>query len=141
MLLNSTVKFVNSISALTTEENTWKTAGTAADHEHDFYYITGSNILAVYAEKDGVLGWQQINPDTNTKVTAASFTNPTSSSSGGTIELTIDSQTLGSTANSAYGSTTSVSATLKFETAGVLNISTNTVTNALVLEAPDYWLT
>lgn len=70
VLLNQTIQFIDSLSALNTMSNAW-TASEKRDHKNDIYYIVNGadgnpgNILATW---DGSK-WIQINPDSNTYVT------------------------------------------------------------------------
>ena len=65
-LLNQTVQIVSSISDLTTLVSQW--GQDASSHINDFYYVSGSNILAVYTGTGSDSGWVQINPDHNTTI-------------------------------------------------------------------------
>lgn len=67
-LLNSIVEFVDNIEVLNTKAQAWNTDALKKAHENDLYYIKDSNILAVWAFKDGQYNWVQINPDTNTEI-------------------------------------------------------------------------
>ena len=70
VLLNQTIQFIDSLSALNTMSNAW-TSSEKLDHKNDIYYIVNGadgnpgNILATW---DGSK-WIQINPDSNTYVT------------------------------------------------------------------------
>lgn len=69
-LLNSIVEFVPSLSKLEEASAAWNTDTLKKAHLNDLFYIQDSNILAVWAFKDGVYKWVQINPDTDTKLTS-----------------------------------------------------------------------
>ena len=77
-LLNQTVQIINSIEDLEALPTQW--GQDASSHVNDFYYISGSNILAVYTGTGENAGWVQINPDTNT--TNASMSLSATASSG-----------------------------------------------------------
>lgn len=130
-LLNQTVQFVETISALETLANSWNTEALQNAHINDLFYVTGSNILAVYTKTGPNNGWQQINPDHDTKIVSAAF-GKTASANTSTITLTL-------TDNAATGAN-SITATFVVETAGGLTLSNNTSTGALVFTAPTYSL-
>lgn len=80
-LLNQTVNIINSLAELEEIAGGWNDS-QKADHVNDFYYISGANILAVYAQKDGVYKWVQINPDTDTTLSS--------------VDISVDGSTAGS---------------------------------------------
>lgn len=79
VLLNRTIEIVDSLSDLTAKSASWTTAQAKLDHKNDIYYVssisTGAesthagNILAIW---DGT-NWVQINPDTDTTITDATY--------------------------------------------------------------------
>ena len=71
VLLNQTVQIVDSISDLTAKTTAW--GANASQHINDFYYVSGSNILAIYTDSGDDSGWVQINPDHNTTNSSASL--------------------------------------------------------------------
>ena len=70
ILLNQTVNIIPTINDLKGLTTQW--GANANQHINDFYYISESNILAVYTGSGEDNGWVQINPDTNTKNKSAS---------------------------------------------------------------------
>lgn len=73
VLLNQTVNFVDSLTTLQNMSASWD-ATQKQSHINDLYYITGSNVLAVWTnavspDNSSQVGWVQINPDDNTYVT------------------------------------------------------------------------
>ena len=129
-LLNQTVQFVDTISELENKANAWTDAQKDA-HINDIFYVTGSNILAVFTKTGENAGWKQINPDHDTRVTSASFTK-TASSNTSVITLNIT--------DNYHGGATTINAPFTIETAGGLTLSNNPNTGALVFTAPTYSL-
>ena len=130
-LLNQTVQFVDTISELENKANAWTDAQKDA-HINDIFYVTGSNILAVFTKTSTEnAGWKQINPDHDTRITSASFTK-TASSNTSVITLNIT--------DDYYGGATTITAPFTIETAGGLTLSNNPNTGALVFTAPTYSL-
>ena len=93
-LLNQTVQIVNTLSQLVEISNGWD-ATQKASHTNDFYYVKTSgvdhvegNILVVW---DGT-EWIQINPDTNTTLSAVAFSSSAASNVASMQLQTTDSK-------------------------------------------------
>lgn len=122
-LLNQTVQFVDNVAALGALTTQW--GASASSHVNDFYYVTGSNILAVYTGTGPDSGWVQINPDTNT--TNQSMTIATSASANvGTVTATV---------TDSHGDTVSDNFTITG--AGSVHVTNN---NGLVVTGDKYSL-
>lgn len=122
-LLNQTVQFVDNVAALGALTTQW--GASASSHVNDFYYVTGSNILAVYTGTGPDSGWVQINPDTNT--TNQSMTIATAAAANvGTVTATV---------TDSHGD--SVSDDFTITGAGSVHVTNN---NGLVLTGDKYSL-
>lgn len=91
-LLNQTINVVEALANLPTNPD--KRPEVAIN---DFYYCKAENILAVCTAIGKVIEWTQINPDTNTFINEADFTNGS---------LNADKDTLSYTLNLYYNDTT-----------------------------------
>lgn len=110
VLLNRTIEIVESIADLTAKSARWTTAQAKADHKNDIYYVssitTGAqsthagNILAIWNGQD----WVQINPDTNTTLSDATYTAIVSNNTA-TISQTITSNDGDSDVSSSFSIT------------------------------------
>lgn len=85
-LLNQTVNVVEALANLPTNY---------VDHPevavNDFYYCKEENILAVCTKTEGtVIEWTQINPDTNTFINDAGFTNGSLNANKDTLSYTLN---------------------------------------------------
>ena len=136
-LLNQAIQFVaniaetgNSHDSLQYIASQWTTEAEKTAHINDLYYVTSENILAVYTKTGTSFGWTQINPDSNTTNDKASYSlSVAPGNKSSTITLTIEDS-----------ADDSVTATFGIETTGGITVSSNTNTNALVLNAPTYEL-
>ena len=82
-LLNQTVQIVNAVSSLPQFTST----SAAQAHVNDFYYCTNENILCVWKENANgttAYGWQQINKNTDTKLSTNTFS---STASGSLVQI------------------------------------------------------
>lgn len=93
-LLNQTVQIVATLNELVTLSNSWNEQQKAA-HTYDFYYVTTSgvnnvagNILVVWNGTE----WVQINPDTNTTLSAVAFSSSAASNVASMQMQTTDSK-------------------------------------------------
>lgn len=110
VLLNRTIEIVDSLSDLTAKSASWTTAQAKLDHKNDIYYVTNivsggesthsGNILAIW---DGT-NWVQINPDTDTILTDATYKAIVSNNTA-TISQEITSNNGGSDVSSSFSIT------------------------------------
>lgn len=84
-LLNSSVNFIT-LEQFNALQGAWASEpDKGATHENELYYIIDSNILATWVKKGESYGWNQINPDTDTKIT--NFISEIAASGTNTVEV------------------------------------------------------
>lgn len=85
-LLNQTVNVVEALANLPTNYEVHPEVAV-----NDFYYCKEENILAVCTKTEGtVIEWTQINPDTNTFINDAGFTNGSLNANKDTLSYTLN---------------------------------------------------
>ena len=118
-LLNQTVQIISSISDLTALTTSW--GQNANQHINDFYYVSGSNILAVYTGSGADAGWVQINPDHNTTIDSVDLSAAVSNNVATVTSSITDSDSnphTGSMEVSASGSVHLTQTSLGYEISG-----------------------